>query len=87
MIEILIFSGVLFGTIFIAKTLGLVISLAITLIWLWLLSRILRRAGFSGWWCLLGLSSTATVIGTWAFAFIDWPARPLDGVIPPYRRS
>jgi hypothetical protein len=36
-------------------------------------ARILQRAGFSGWWVIIGLIPLANVIGLWVFAFIDWP--------------
>ncbi len=36
-------------------------------------SRILKRAGFSGWLALLGIVPFLNIIGLWWFAFADWP--------------
>jgi uncharacterized membrane protein YhaH (DUF805 family) len=40
-------------------------------------ARILRRAGFSGWWCILWVIPFVGLIGLWVFAFIPWPS--IDG--------
>ena len=42
-------------------------------------ARILRRVGFSRWWCLLCLLpyGVGILVGVWVLAFIRWPA--LDG--------
>jgi hypothetical protein len=37
-------------------------------------ARILKRAGFSPWWVLLGLIPGVSVVAYWVFAFIPWPA-------------
>ena len=34
---------------------------------------ILRKAGFSGWWCLLGFVPIVNIIMIWVFALADWP--------------
>jgi zinc transporter ZupT len=36
-------------------------------------ANILRRAGFSRWWALLGFFPVFAVIGLWMFAFAKWP--------------
>jgi uncharacterized membrane protein YhaH (DUF805 family) len=36
--------------------------------------KILSRAGYSGWWCLLALIPIVNVIGLWVFANARWPA-------------
>ncbi|HEX4301770.1 MAG TPA: hypothetical protein VHZ78_03195 [Rhizomicrobium sp.] len=36
--------------------------------------RILRRAGFSGWWSLLRFVPLAHLVFFWVFAFAPWPA-------------
>lgn len=41
---------------------------------LWMSVRILRRAGYSGWWSLLMLIPIANIVMIWVFAFADWPA-------------
>jgi uncharacterized membrane protein YhaH (DUF805 family) len=40
---------------------------------IWLPVRILRKAGYSGWWFLLGLVPIVNVVMIWVFAFADWP--------------
>jgi uncharacterized membrane protein YhaH (DUF805 family) len=35
--------------------------------------KILRKAGYSGWWVLLWLVPLGNLIGLWIFAFADWP--------------
>jgi uncharacterized membrane protein YhaH (DUF805 family) len=37
-------------------------------------ARIVRRAGYSGWWALLMIVPGVNVIALWVFAFIRWPA-------------
>ena len=37
-------------------------------------ARVLRRAGFSGYWCVLSVIPLAGLIGLWVFAFISWPS-------------
>lgn len=49
--------------IILAVTVGVMVPLA----------KILRRAGFSGWWCLLYLVPFANFIGLWVFAYAQWP--------------
>ncbi|MGO9772225.1 MAG: hypothetical protein ACLPSW_22280 [Roseiarcus sp.] len=39
--------------------------------------KILNRAGYSGWWSLLGFFPIVNVIALWVFAYAQWPA--LDG--------
>ena len=36
-------------------------------------SRILKRAGFSGWLALLSIIPFINIIGLWWFAFAAWP--------------
>ena len=40
----------------------------------WMMVRILRKAGYSGWWSLLTLIPIVNVLMIWLFAFSDWPA-------------
>jgi hypothetical protein len=37
------------------------------------IAMILRRAGFSAWWCLLAFSGPFVVVGLWVFAAVRWP--------------
>jgi|HubBroStandDraft_1064217.scaffolds.fasta_scaffold126335_4 uncharacterized membrane protein YhaH (DUF805 family) len=34
---------------------------------------ILRKAGYSGWWCLLGFVPIVNIVMLWVFAFATWP--------------
>ncbi|WP_186118656.1 hypothetical protein [Burkholderia gladioli] len=36
-------------------------------------ARILRKAGFSGWLCLLLLVPVVNLLMYWVFAFVRWP--------------
>lgn len=40
--------------------------------------RIVRRAGFSGWWSLLRFVPLAHLVFFWVFAFAPWPALDRD---------
>ncbi len=35
--------------------------------------KILRRAGFSGWWCMVAVIPPLNLIFLWVFAFARWP--------------
>ena len=45
---------------------------------LWLGVRILRKAGFDGWWVLVLLIPVVNIIMIWVFAFTRWPTLPAD---------
>ncbi|MCM2400816.1 hypothetical protein NBH20_06585 [Rhizobium sp. S153] len=45
----------------------------------WPISKILRKAGFSGWWVLLIFVPLANLIGLWVFATAQWPNAPGAG--------
>lgn len=36
--------------------------------------RIIRRAGYSGWWMLTMLVPIVNIVMLWIFAFAKWPA-------------
>ena len=36
--------------------------------------KILNKAGYSGWWCILSLIPIVNVIFLWVFAYADWPS-------------
>ena len=40
---------------------------------LWLAVRVLRKAGFSGWWSLLLLVPFLNVLMLYSFAYLPWP--------------
>ena len=37
-------------------------------------AKILMKAGYSGWWCLIGFVPIVNIIMLWVFAFADWPS-------------
>jgi uncharacterized membrane protein YhaH (DUF805 family) len=36
--------------------------------------KILQKAGYSGWWCLIAFVPLVNIIMLYVFAFADWPA-------------
>jgi uncharacterized membrane protein YhaH (DUF805 family) len=74
------FLGAVFGLIF-----ALVVLLPALLVWLWMLARICRKAGFSGWWALSTLFPPLFAAMIWLLAFTDWPGRPRVEILPPRR--
>lgn len=36
-------------------------------------AKILHKAGYSGWWCLLLLVPLVNIVMIYVFAFADWP--------------
>jgi uncharacterized membrane protein YhaH (DUF805 family) len=39
-------------------------------------AKILKKAGFSGWWALLAVVPLANLIGLWVFAITPWKVAP-----------
>lgn len=58
---------------------SLVTALALVLLAvpLWMIGRVLRRAGYSSWWALLVLVPLVNLVALWVFAYVRWPA--IDG--------
>jgi hypothetical protein len=52
----------------------LIVIVVFWLIFLIPAAKILAKAGYSGWWCLLGFVPLVNIIMFWVFAFADWPA-------------
>lgn len=44
----------------------------LVLLW-WSIVRIIRRAGYSGWWALVMLVPVVNIVFIWIFAFSKWP--------------
>lgn len=40
----------------------------------WLFSRVISKAGYPGWWAIVGLVPLVNLIFLWVFAFSKWPA-------------
>lgn len=56
--------------------LGHWILLALALfVYLYPMSRVLRRIGVSPYWSLLALVPLANLLGLWVLAFSEWPAK------------
>ncbi len=69
--------ALLMGAAFtIATVFWLLVFVPLLLVWFWLLARICRKAGFSGWWALTSLFPPVFAIMIWVFAFADWPTAP-----------
>ena len=58
-------------------TTGLIVLLAVYLVilivMLWAYIRIIRRAGYSGWWILIGMVPLVNIVMFLVFAFKQWP--------------
>jgi hypothetical protein len=54
--------------------LGTIIAAIISPIVIAPVALILRRAGFSRWWCVLWAIPFVNIIALWVFALVPWPA-------------
>ena len=54
--------------------LGSIIAAIISPILLAPVALILRRAGFSRWWCILWAIPFVNIVALWVFALVPWPA-------------
>jgi uncharacterized membrane protein YhaH (DUF805 family) len=59
----------------------LLIVIVVIAFWLIPAIKILRKAGYSGWWCLLLFVPIVNIVMYWVFAFARWPnlITPLPG--------
>lgn len=51
-----------------------IILIVILLVYLIPGIKILRKAGYSGWWIILLFIPVVNIIFLWVFAFADWPS-------------
>ncbi|WP_323118131.1 DUF805 domain-containing protein [Burkholderia alba] len=51
-----------------------IITVAIVALVIYPYVRIIRHAGFSGWWILTAFVPVLNFIMLWVFAFVKWPA-------------
>jgi hypothetical protein len=66
---------------------GLMILLPFLVLWFWILARICRKAGYSGWWSLTTLFPPLMIVMVWIMAFSEWPlGAPRIEIIPPRHR-
>lgn len=55
-----------------AEALLISVILFICILPIFLISKILKKAGFSGWYSLISLIPVANIICLWVFAFVPW---------------
>lgn len=60
------------------EILVILVILIIVSIPVFFISRILDKAGFSGWYSLLSLIPLLNVVCLWIFSLIDWPIEKKD---------
>ncbi len=51
------------------------VELLFAVFMIYLVSRIARKAGFSGWWALMMIVPIANLVMLIVFAFVEWPVR------------
>ena len=52
----------------------IIILLMLAVIFLVPIAKIVSRAGYSGWWCLIYFVPIVNIVMLWVFAFGNWPA-------------
>ena len=50
-----------------------IIVIVFVFVYLFPAIKIVRKAGYSGWWCILLLFPIVNLIMLWIFAFARWP--------------
>jgi len=50
-----------------------IIVLAVLFLYVFPVVKILNKAGYSGWWCLILLVPLVNIVMFWVFAFAQWP--------------
>ncbi len=53
---------------------GIILAVALLVLYFVPLVKILHKAGYSGWWSLTILIPLVNIIMLYVFAFSDWPA-------------
>jgi hypothetical protein len=53
----------------------LLVAVVVWLVWLLAAVRIVQKAGYSGWWVLVGLVPVLNAVMVLVFAFSRWPVR------------
>jgi len=56
-----------------AVSILIVLYVVVLIIFIWAYVRIIRRAGYSGWWVLIGLVPLVNIVMFLVFAFKEWP--------------
>ena len=57
----------------IAHGVALVAVILSVLIFIIPAAKVISKAGYSGWWCLIWFVPLANIVMLWVFAFADWP--------------
>jgi uncharacterized membrane protein YhaH (DUF805 family) len=70
-----------FSLLFESPSLVTLLALVLLAVPMVLMSRVLRRAGYSPWWVLLVLVPLVNLVALWVFAYMRWPA--IDRAPPP----
>jgi len=50
-----------------------IVVIAVLFVFLFPTAKILKKAGYSGWWCVLALVPLLNWIMLWIFAYASWP--------------
>ena len=62
------------GSFSIGHIVILILPIAVIALFFWMIVRILRKAGYSGWWSLLMVIPVVNIVMIWVFAYSNWPA-------------
>jgi uncharacterized membrane protein YhaH (DUF805 family) len=57
-----------------------IIIILIVFLYLFPVVKILHKAGYSGWWCILAFIPLVNLVMIWVFAFASWPNLRREGV-------
>ena len=57
-----------------------IVVILILFIYLFPAIKILQKAGYSGWWVLVGFVPLLNIIMLWVFAFASWPSLRDEGL-------
>ena len=60
-----------------------VVIVAFVAFLIWLYVRILRKAGYSGWWCVITFVPLVNIVMVYVFAFSTWPSLKRPASPPP----
>ena len=51
-----------------------IIVIFVLFVYLFPVVKVLNKAGYSGWWCILAIVPLVNLIMLWVFAFASWPS-------------
>jgi hypothetical protein len=73
-----------FGILFLVF---LIMAAVTVVVMLWPAAKILKKMGYSGWWCLLYFVPFGVIIGLWVLATSKWPLEERAGAAPTLGKS